>query len=148
MKFKGHMQYTGTPIANLANGTLEKIFPRSEINHFASGERICTVPQLSEFAFLVLSGRCQETFSAPGAIPQILKTFERGEPIEDGVLGLPGSDQVAVVAAEDCTILRIRHTDLAGLGCDRNGDPAGGDATIIPVPECVARPAAPPSAVR
>jgi len=142
MKFNGRMQFTGVPIANLATGTLEKIFPRSEINHFASGERICTVPQHEEFAFLVLSGRCQEICSAADAAPQILKTFERGDPIKNGVLGQPGSDQVAIVATEDCTILRIRHTDLADLGCDLNGESASSDSTIIPVAECVARPVA------
>jgi NTE family protein len=143
MKFKGHMQYTGTPIANLATGTLERILPRAEITGYVSGERICTLSQLSEFAFLVLSGRCQETFIAPGEVPRILKTFERGEPIENGVLGQPEQDQVVIIAAEDCTVLRIRHSDLAGLDGDLNGDPATSDSSIIPVAECSAHPTDP-----
>ena len=134
------MQHSDPPIAFRAKTTLERILPRAEITRYAFGERICTLPQLSEFTFLVLSGRCQETFHAPGEIPRILKTFERGEPIENGVLGQPEQDQVFIVAAEDCTVLRIRHSDLAGLDGGLNGDPAASNGSIIPVSECCAHP--------
>lgn len=135
------MQYSDPPKAFRATTTLKRILPRAEITRHASGDTICTVSQLSEYTFLVLSGRCQETFIAPGEAPRVLKTFERGEPIENGVLGQPEQDQVVIKASEDCTVLRIRQSDLAGCDGDLNGLSA--DASIIPVAECSAHPAEP-----
>jgi len=118
--------------------TLEGILPHAEITRHATGESICTLAQLADFAFFVLSGRCQETLLAPGQAPRILKTFAPGEPITNGVLGQPEQDRVAIVAAEECTVLRIRQSELAGLEGEANGYRA--DSSIIPVAECTAHP--------
>lgn len=109
------MQQTDTAISSMAKAPLDRLLPFSRINWHSAGEAVCTVDQLSEYAFLVLSGRCRETLSSPGADPRILKTFEPGDPIENGVVGLEELSHVSIIAAEESSVLRISRTDLAAL---------------------------------
>lgn len=109
------MQQTDPPISSMAKASLDRLLPFSRISRHSSGEAVCTPEQLSEYAFLVLSGQCRETLNPPGSPPRTLKTFEPGDPIENGVASLEEQSQIALIAAEESTVLRIRRTDLAAL---------------------------------
>ena len=107
------MQQTDPPIFSVASAPLDRLLPFSRISRHPAGDAVCTVGQLAEYAFLVLSGRCQETLGPQGSERRILKTFEPGAPIENGVVSLEEQSQVSIVAAEESTVLRISLTDLA-----------------------------------
>lgn len=116
MNDRGQMQQMDTAISSMAKAPLEKLLPFSRITRHPAGETVCTADQLPEYAFLVLSGKCQETLNPPGSDPRVLKTFESGDPIENGVLSLEEQSQVSIIAAEESTVLRISRADLATLG--------------------------------
>ena len=115
MKLRGHMQETDTPLATMAKADLERILPFSQVSRHASGDKVCAFSQLADLAFLVLRGKCQEILIAADQPARVLKTFAPGEAIANGVLDASEADDISIVAAEDSTVLRIRHEDLAGL---------------------------------
>src|SRR5262245_46422802 len=115
MNDRGQMQQMDPAISSMAKAPLDRLLPFSRINRHSAGEAVCTADQLSEYAFLVLSGKCREMLNPPGSEPRILKTFEPGDPIENGVVSLEEQSQVSIIAAEESTVLRIRRTDLAAL---------------------------------
>ncbi len=131
------MQHSDKPVALMAKAPLERILPFSQVVRHTTGDIVCSLEQLTEFAFLVLSGKCQETLNPPNESPRVLKTFERGEPIQNGVLGKPEADQIAIIAAEDSTVLRIRHSDLEELGVDSGLNTTTVIRSGIPVSECL-----------
>ncbi len=118
------MQQVDAAISSMAKAPLDRLLPFSKISRHSSGEAVCTPEQLSQYAFLVLSGQCRETLNPPGAAPRILKSFEPGDPIENGVASLEEQSQISIIAAEESTVLRIRRTDLAALV------PAEGERTL------------------
>jgi NTE family protein len=125
------MQYSDTPLAAMAKATLERILPRALITRHSAGERICTPDQLSEFAFLILTGCCQETSSAPDESPRVLKSFGRGESIQNGVGGGPETAAIRFVAAEESSVLRISHKDLAALLTELEAENGNGSPAIV-----------------
>jgi NTE family protein len=106
------------PLAFLAEAPLGWLMPHATISHFPSGSPVCADGQNAEWAFLVLSGSCEQRLNPPDAEPKVLRTFKRGETF-GGFL----RHDTTVVAAEDSSVLRIRLRDLADIApkIDGNG---------------------------
>jgi NTE family protein len=98
------------PLAFLAEAPLGWLIPHATISHFSSGSPVCADGQNAEWAFLVLSGSCEQRLNLPDAEPKVLRTFKRGETFS----GLLRHD-TTVVAAEDSAVLRIRLRDLVDI---------------------------------
>ena len=129
------MQHSDTPIAAMAKAPLERILPFSEVARHGSGDIVCMAGQLADFAYLVLSGSCQEMLHSPDEPPRILKTFRRGEPIQNGVFSESDQNRIAIIAAEDSTVLRIRRSDLEGLDFEFNAGGNSADSGFVPISE-------------
>src|SRR6202040_2601972 len=82
-----------------------------------SGSPVCADGQNAEWAFLVLSGSCEQRLNPPDAEPKVLRTFKRGETF-GGFL----RHDTTVVAAEDSAVLRIRLRDLADIAPSADGN--------------------------
>src|SRR5882724_7158616 len=98
------------PLAFLAEAPLGWLMPYATINNFSSGSPVCVDGQLSEWAFLILSGSCEQRGNLPDGKTEIFRTFKRGE-----TFGGFFRHDTAMVAAEDSTVLRIRLRDLADI---------------------------------
>ena len=107
------------PLAFLAEAPLGWLMPCATISHFAGGSPICTGGQTADWAFLVLSGTCEQRRNSPEAGAEVLRTFKRGESFG----GFSGAGTM-VVAAEDSVVLRIRLRDLAEITPKVNGHDA------------------------
>ena len=127
------MQHTDTPLASMAKANLERILPFSQVSRHASGEEVCSLTQLADFAFLVLRGKCREVRAAAGEPAQILKTFAPGEVLSNGALDESGPNNISIIAAEDSTVLRIRHNDLAGLVVRDEKETNGRQSNVLSV---------------
>lgn len=129
------MQQPDTPLFSVAGAPLDRLLPFSRISQHSAGDAVCTIDQLAEYAFLVLSGKCQETLDSDGSEPRILKTFEPGHPIENGVVSLEEQTRVSIIAAQETTVLRISRADLATLANSRV-------APLLPAPLLASSPRA------
>jgi NTE family protein len=117
------------PLAFLAEAPLGWLMPCATISHSPGGSPICSGGQMADWAFLVLSGSCEQRRQFPGAGAKVLRTFKRGEAFG----GFSGTETM-VVAAEDSVVLRIRLRDLADItpkvnGHDISGTPEPSDTT-------------------
>ena len=104
------------PLAFLAEAPLSWLTPRAQISHFSRGATVCAGDQLAEWAFLVLSGRCERRCELPDAGVEILQTYQCGESFG----GLSGRE-TRVVAGEDSEVLQIRLRELANITPRVNG---------------------------
>ena len=104
------------PLAFLAEAPLGWLMPRAQISHFSCDSTVCTGDQLSDWAFLVLSGRCERRRESPDAEAEVLQTYQCGE-----TFGGFSGRETRVVAAEDSEVLQIRLRDLANITPRANG---------------------------
>src|SRR5258706_8048603 len=98
------------PLDFLAEAPLGWLIPHGQIKHFPHGTPVCTGDQSAEWAFLVLSGNCEQRRNLPESGAEVLRTFMRGETF-GGYL----KPDTTVVAAEDSAVFCIRLRDLADI---------------------------------
>jgi CRP-like cAMP-binding protein len=98
------------PLDFLAEAPLGWLIPHGQIKHFAAGATVGTGNQSADWAFLVLSGSCEQRRHLPDSSTEVLRTFARGETF-GGFL----KPDTTVVAAEDSAVFCIRLRDLADI---------------------------------
>jgi NTE family protein len=104
------------PLDFLAEAPLGWLIPHGQIKHFARGTTVCTGDQSAEWAFLVLSGNCEQRRNLPEAGAEVLRTFMRGETF-GGFL----HPDTLVIATEESAVFCIRLRDLADIAPKING---------------------------
>src|SRR5258706_5334369 len=62
----------------VTNAPLERLIPHGQIGHYPGGMQICAGKQLSEAAYLVLSGSCELRRAAQNGPEEVLKTIGPG----------------------------------------------------------------------
>jgi len=98
------------------------LMPYATVSHFSNGSEVCANGRQAEWAFLVLSGTCEQQHRLPDHEKKVLRIFKQGEAF--GGFFRPGT---TVVAAEDSTVLRIRLQDLVDIAPKTNGHGLSGD---------------------
>lgn len=105
------------PLDFLAEAPLGWLIPRGQIRQFATDAHVLMGDAAADWAFLVLSGRCEQRRNPPGELAfEILHTYKRGETF--GSFLPPGT---TVVAAEDSAVFCIRLRDLVDIAPKVNG---------------------------
>ena len=84
--------------------------PHATISYIPSGSPVCVDGQNAEWAYLILSGSCEQRLNLPDGEPIVLRAFKRGETFGGFLL-----HDTMVVASEDSAVLRIRLRDLADI---------------------------------
>lgn len=84
--------------------------PHATISHIPSGSTVCVDGQNAEWAYLILSGSCEQRLNLPDGELKVLRAFKRGETFGGFLL-----HDTMVVASEDSSVLRIRLRDLADI---------------------------------
>jgi CRP-like cAMP-binding protein len=110
MKNRQPIRECQKPLAFLAEAPLGWLMPHAAISNIPSGSTVCVDGQNAEWAYLILSGSCEQRLNLPDGELKVLRAFKRGETFGGFLL-----QDTMVVASEDSAVLRIRLRDLADI---------------------------------
>ena len=106
-------------LAFLAKAPMARVLPFSKISRFTRDEIVCAADRLSECAYLVLTGRCEQRIQPPHGTAELLQTFQQGDTF--GLSADAANPSLVVVAMEDCVVLGIPLLELSALSANESG---------------------------